>query len=221
MRTAEEIAERKVWYREVYLKSEHWIALRKKIIERDGFRCLGCKGTADHVHHLTYERIEKEELEDLISLCRRCHDLAHKMPFSPHLWNPQLKREATLIWIKSKGTKAPTRKKKRRQSAKALCHQFYNDPLIPDLSSFDFPCPSFNPQAKSARKCFGSLVGFRAALKVAVWKSLHGLPTKTPKKKRFALYFEQVIAMNVKIFKAGAFPFPVPPPPQMPKESAP
>ena len=38
----------------------------------------GCTNEAVHVHHLTYERIGKEWLEDLQALCRKCHEQKHK-----------------------------------------------------------------------------------------------------------------------------------------------
>ena len=38
----------------------------------------GCTNEAVHVHHLTYERIGKEWLEDLQALCPKCHEQQHK-----------------------------------------------------------------------------------------------------------------------------------------------
>lgn len=44
---------------------------------RDG-GCRGC-GTVDnlHVHHLTYERLGRELLTDLVTLCAGCHRKQH------------------------------------------------------------------------------------------------------------------------------------------------
>ena len=39
---------------------------------------VGCKNRAEHVHHLTYENLGKEELEDLQALCKSCHKSEHK-----------------------------------------------------------------------------------------------------------------------------------------------
>ncbi len=70
---------RSAWFKDhdVYLKSAQWATLRKLVLERDEFRCVKCFAAADHVHHLTYERWQNEELSDLVSLCRGCHELEH------------------------------------------------------------------------------------------------------------------------------------------------
>ena len=38
----------------------------------------GCTNEATDVHHLTYERLGKERLDDLQALCRKCHEQKHK-----------------------------------------------------------------------------------------------------------------------------------------------
>ena len=38
----------------------------------------GCTNEAKEVHHLTYERLGKEWLDDLQALCRKCHEQKHK-----------------------------------------------------------------------------------------------------------------------------------------------
>ncbi len=61
-----------------YLKSEKWKELRLEIMKRDNFLCKKCKTEkACHVHHLTYERLGRERLEDLISICLDCHKKEH------------------------------------------------------------------------------------------------------------------------------------------------
>lgn len=37
----------------------------------------GCSNTAEVVHHLTYDNVGKENLEDLQALCKTCHYLEH------------------------------------------------------------------------------------------------------------------------------------------------
>lgn len=65
-------------YREVYLKSDHWRAVRKRALERACGRCQVCNAASKlDVHHRTYERLGKEEDGDLTVLCRDCHDLFH------------------------------------------------------------------------------------------------------------------------------------------------
>ena len=65
-----------------YLKSKHWLNLRKKMIETAGGRCQLCnKDGTLNVHHRTYERRGNESLSDLIVLCRACHAKFHdKLP---------------------------------------------------------------------------------------------------------------------------------------------
>ena len=47
---------------------------------RDIGMCRICEahGVELHVHHLTYERVGKENLKDLVTLCRRCHTDIHQ-----------------------------------------------------------------------------------------------------------------------------------------------
>ncbi len=69
-----------------YLASEQWRAIRNRVLCRDDFKCQRCgdggrteKMTAYlEVHHITYERRGAELLEDLVTLCRRCHGWVHE-----------------------------------------------------------------------------------------------------------------------------------------------
>lgn len=64
-------------YRE-YLQSEAWKAKRKAALIRDGLRCQLCGHEKNlHVHHITYDRIYDEDLDDLITLCNECHSRLH------------------------------------------------------------------------------------------------------------------------------------------------
>jgi len=71
--------ERRRWYNEVYLKSPEWRTLRAKRLGFDRGVCQGClEAPATQVHHRTYNNIGDELLYQLISLCRPCHEKAHK-----------------------------------------------------------------------------------------------------------------------------------------------
>jgi len=72
---------RKMWYRR-YLQSTEWGAKRGAALNRDQFTCRRCKTSTLNleVHHLTYDRAGFEDLGDLITLCCRCHRLAHMNP---------------------------------------------------------------------------------------------------------------------------------------------
>lgn len=61
-----------------YMKSPEWITKRKKALTKAGYRCSKCH-TQNYlnVHHKTYERRGHERQEDLVVLCRKCHEKAH------------------------------------------------------------------------------------------------------------------------------------------------
>ena len=69
-------AERKDNYNN-YLQSAEWAKKRMGAMDRDNWKCVFCGDDAVHVHHMTYERIFNEALEDLVSLCERCHQREH------------------------------------------------------------------------------------------------------------------------------------------------
>lgn len=57
-----------------YLKSERWLKLRLKILERDKNFCRDCNNKAVEVHHLDYSFLGTEEEKNYcISICRDCH----------------------------------------------------------------------------------------------------------------------------------------------------
>jgi len=61
-----------------YIISEKWRSIRKRILERDDYLCQHCKTcNATEVHHITYDNLFNENLEDLISLCNACHKMEH------------------------------------------------------------------------------------------------------------------------------------------------
>jgi 5-methylcytosine-specific restriction endonuclease McrA len=65
-------------YRE-YLTSDLWKSKREKILFRDKNICQECKiKPAEEIHHITYENLYNELLEDLIALCKECHNEVHR-----------------------------------------------------------------------------------------------------------------------------------------------
>jgi 5-methylcytosine-specific restriction endonuclease McrA len=80
------LLDRRFWYREFYLRSRHWRAIRREKLEKAGYRCERCRlplfvkeeRLVMDVHHLTYERLFHERLDDLQVLCRHCHNEVHK-----------------------------------------------------------------------------------------------------------------------------------------------
>lgn len=64
----------------LYLESDKWKQMRRKILERDGYKCRICGANYNlHVHHLTYKRLYNENEEDLITVCESCHKAYHEL----------------------------------------------------------------------------------------------------------------------------------------------
>ena len=66
--------------KQAYLKSDHWQKKRKARLKRDNYTCQACGISAVplEVHHLHYRTYTAERPEDLISLCRECHERQHQ-----------------------------------------------------------------------------------------------------------------------------------------------
>lgn len=64
---------------EYYLKSPEWAEKRKSVIERANGKCERCGETRPplEVHHLTYQHIFDEPLDDLQLVCKGCHEFLH------------------------------------------------------------------------------------------------------------------------------------------------
>lgn len=67
-----------------YLASDYFQNLRKKRLAKDGYKCVKC-GTAMNlqVHHINYEHMGRpdEEIDDLITVCKKCHEEIHEGDF--------------------------------------------------------------------------------------------------------------------------------------------
>ena len=60
------------------IKSHRWKRLRKLVLERDEYTCRHCGSNRDlTVHHRHYSSLGHEQLDDLQTLCRKCHDHLH------------------------------------------------------------------------------------------------------------------------------------------------
>jgi hypothetical protein len=63
----------RVDYRQ-YLASREWGVLRRQVKERAKGLCERCHTRPmKDTHHLTYQRLGSERLEDLLGVCRGCH----------------------------------------------------------------------------------------------------------------------------------------------------
>jgi hypothetical protein len=60
-----------------YLNSDHWKNVKRRWRKKYGYKCK-CGATYGlQLHHLSYNRLGKEELEDLVYLCGPCHTYEH------------------------------------------------------------------------------------------------------------------------------------------------
>jgi hypothetical protein len=65
---------------ETYNLSDTWENIRLRRLEIDNFKCVLCKSNKKLVcHHLTYKRIYRESMVDVITLCNQCHNRIHLM----------------------------------------------------------------------------------------------------------------------------------------------
>lgn len=73
-----------------YMASREWAILREKVRERSGGYCERCHLIEmAAVHHLTYIRLGREDLEDLQAICGRCHEfLSGKSDLDPRTQMP-------------------------------------------------------------------------------------------------------------------------------------
>jgi len=67
------------WYRGEYLSSDHWQGKRREVFATHHRHCAVCRANNVplDVHHQTYAHLGDERPEDLILLCRSCHDEVH------------------------------------------------------------------------------------------------------------------------------------------------
>lgn len=64
----------------IFLKSKYWSIVRKRVLERDGKKCIICGHDKFlEVHHNSYKNHfnEHNHLDDLMTLCRKCHKEHH------------------------------------------------------------------------------------------------------------------------------------------------
>lgn len=62
-----------------YLQSPHWLRLRQRYRDTRPWECICGRRTGLQLHHITYERLGAEKLDDLRPLCRPCHSRLHEL----------------------------------------------------------------------------------------------------------------------------------------------
>ena len=79
-----------ILFKHKYLRSQQWRDKRHLVIQRDG-SCKLCKATTKlEVHHLSYKHLAQEPLDELITLCRTCHQSRHDTLGIPQTLNEYL-----------------------------------------------------------------------------------------------------------------------------------
>jgi len=85
-----------------YLASAAWKHKREKVLQRDGYKCRFCGATREgcnrlEVHHIYYSPTrEQETLDQLITLCNRCHSARHGKRSIEHKRHDRGIKQATL-----------------------------------------------------------------------------------------------------------------------------
>jgi hypothetical protein len=108
-----------VWWKRYsrYLKSHTWEQRRQGALKRAEGKCQLCPATTRlQVHHVTYDRVGCEQIEDLRVLCEPCHKEIHRngKPFLPlDKATRAVSRQRREIRI-AKKTELPKPKTKRR-----------------------------------------------------------------------------------------------------------
>jgi len=91
MRYIKYTSDRKTEYREM-LRDPRWIAVRRRILRRDNV-CMLCGAECNlDVHHIRYGGKEPWSVSDrdLMTLCRSCHTILHKIIESPGQYSEKL-----------------------------------------------------------------------------------------------------------------------------------
>ena len=76
----------KLWQKRprLELNTRDYKLLRRRVLERDGWRCQNCGSSNElHVHHLAKRsELGDDALDNLITLCAACHQAQHNFPTS-------------------------------------------------------------------------------------------------------------------------------------------
>ena len=106
-------------YEKYISSSSKWKTICAQVRNKDGNKCKLCDSTEKlHVHHLTYERLGNERLEEHVALCELCHSDQHKLANIIRINDKRLKgdknKSISQAWAATK-RKSKTRKSKRRK----------------------------------------------------------------------------------------------------------
>lgn len=89
-----------------YLQSDAWGEKRDRIMQRDRGTCRYCGCGATDVHHKTYDRIFSESDDDLVAICRECHQFVHDKLSNKRDWQGSSPRMRQIVRIEAYKTRA-------------------------------------------------------------------------------------------------------------------
>lgn len=137
-----------------YIASPAWAKKRNEYFRANGRVCRACRSTEYlNVHHLSYENLEHEPLDDLACLCETCHNLVHSLCDAT---DGDL-RDVTIRFIKDArksemepaGKTAAPKKKRPRQSKRLMK---FNKRLVPMCLAKKDKCQ--NPAPSGSGYCW-------------------------------------------------------------------
>lgn len=116
----------------VNYRSEQWRTIRKQRLQHDSGLCVFCKAPAEEVHHINYERAGDEEIADLRSLCRLCHDACTQLEYGGAMSatridpSDQNQRDAILAQVKQILTDRRVSRRRSVRETAASKDDFFN-----------------------------------------------------------------------------------------------
>ncbi len=120
--------------RRVDYASPQWKTIRLERLTHDNELCVLCKSPAVEVHHVTYENVGHEKVEDLRSVCNNCHDACTQLEYGRdlrlHRVDPADPKQRDTILRQVKKLITGRRLGRRRrimESARAFTTDFFTD----------------------------------------------------------------------------------------------
>ena len=71
--------------RRIDYNSPQWRAIRQERLQNDHYLCVFCKASAEEVHHVYYGDVGHEDIKDLRSLCKTCHDACTMLEYGNNM----------------------------------------------------------------------------------------------------------------------------------------
>jgi hypothetical protein len=111
---------------EEYLASDLWQHIRGAVYRRDKGLCRICHGAGSQVHHLSYDKevMEGRRLQDLVLLCRPCHE---RIEFTKRGVKRSTAAAAEMFWQLTRDTSQKPRKRKHPHHRKK---RHKTDPIV-------------------------------------------------------------------------------------------